>query len=60
MHPELKTCFLNWRTFCRDRQNTCLFQDLHTLFWTPGTCLPPTLGVYALCGALLSNGMVSP
>ena len=48
------------RTFSRDRQNTLFFQDLHILFDTEGTCLPPTLAIYALCGALFLNGGISP
>lgn len=60
LSPDVTSCFRNTRTYCRDHQNTVLFQDLHKLFETPGTCLPPTLGMYALCGALLCNGGMLP
>ena len=58
--PSATSSFCNMRTFARDRCNTCLFQDLHALFETPWTCLPPTLALYALCGALLCNGGLTP
>jgi hypothetical protein len=58
--PTATSTFCNMRTFARDRCNTCLFQDLHALFETPWTCLPPTLALYALCGALMCNGGLTP
>jgi len=59
MDPACESIFLNLRTICRDQRNTLMSQDLHMLFDTPlHTYLPPTLAVYALYGALWSNGQL--
>jgi len=50
--PDLATDFKNMRTYCRDQHSTFLFQDLQRFFETPGTCLPPTIAVYAAYAAL--------
>ena len=50
--PCLTTDFKNMRTYCRDQHSTFLFQDLQRFFETPGTCLPPTIAVYAAHAAL--------
>ena len=59
LSPDATTPFCNMRTFCRDYQSTGLSQELYELFQTPGTSLPPTAAVYALCAALALNGGLS-
>ena len=49
--------FANMRTYCRDQGSTGLFQDLHRLMDTPGTCLPPTVALYALHAALMLSDL---
>jgi hypothetical protein len=60
--PDFVSCFLNPRTINRDFQSTCLFQDLPGLYDAgANTCLPPTIAVYGLCGALLCGaGRLAP
>ena len=58
--PRSHSIFCNMRTYCRDQNNTGLFQDLYALFDTPWTELPFTLALYALCGALQVNGLWPP
>ena len=54
---EVESEFANMRTYCRDQGSTGLFQDLHRLMDTPGTCLPPTVALYALHAALMLSDL---
>ena len=47
--------FSNLRSYCRDYGVVALFPDLHHVFYTQGTTLPPVLACYLLQNALLCH-----
>ena len=50
-----QSMFSNQRSFARDFGSSALFPDLHQLYLTNGTTLPPVLGCYLLQNAMLCH-----
>lgn len=63
LFPHQKTSWFNLRTYLRDYCSTFFFQDLHQIYRMQNastTTLPPTVALYALCNALIVNGVCPP
>jgi hypothetical protein len=53
--PPPHSCYVDMRAYCRNQNDTRLFQDIPAMQALPWTNLPLSLALYALCGALCVN-----